>query len=381
MKIVDIKGTWISIPRSDGARMGRFGNIYRDPYPSLSPGSLAKTGKGACRSQIVQVFTDEGIVGIGEREEAPPIRDMTHLKPSLIGADPFDVQAIVGSQLSGQFAGPPQEIAAIEMACWDIIGKHAGVPVYKLMGGPVRDKVYVTRFIGITSVEETVKDALEAVEAGIKTIKLKVGLDPQKDLETVKAVRESVGDSITIRVDSNQSWSVPEAINMINRMEKYFPQFIEQPIPWWDHDGLARVKARTRVPICICEGYGYAISGLPRLMDLIKRDAIDFISTDPLRTAGMLGFKKLCAICEAAGIPVVTHWTRAGVSQAAWLHCCISNYATMYANDILCSNLKPGPIDDIITEPLKHENGYLKALDGPGLGVTLDEEKLARYSK
>ncbi len=116
-------------------------------------------------------------------------------------------------------------------------------------------------------------------------------------------------------------------------------------------------------------------------MDLIKKDAIDFISTDPLRTGGMLGFKKLCAICEAAGIPVVTHWTRAGVSQAAWLHCCISNYATMYASDILCSNLKPGPIDDIITEPLRHENGYLKALDGPGLGVILDEEKLAKYSE
>lgn len=380
MKIVDIKDTWISIPGSEVVRMGRFGKIYKDPYPTLSLDSLKEGSKGTFQSQIVQVITDEGIVGIGERERHlwRKESEMTYMKSSLIGFDPFDIEAIVESQQS-VFAGYPQGIAAIEIACWDIIGKRTGVPIYKLMGGPVRDKVYVTRFIGIKSTEETVRDALEAVESGIKTIKLKVGQDPKKDLETIKAVREAVGDFIEIRVDSNQSWSVPTAINMINRMERYFPQFIEEPIPWWDHDGLARVKARTRVPICICEGYGYSISGLPRLMDLIKKDAIDFISTDPLRTGGMLGFKKLCAVCESAGIPVVTHWTRAGVTQAAWLHCCVSNNATMYANDILCSNLKPSAIDDIITKPFKHENGYLKVPKGPGLGVVLDQEKLVKW--
>ncbi len=379
MKIIDIRETWISIPRSEAAQMGRFGKIYANPYASERDNQKGTHGKGASQSKIIRIYTDEGLIGVSEREVAPPMVSVEQLKPSLLGCDPFDVEAIVDAQLSSQFASAPQEIAAVEIACWDLMGRKTGLPVYKLMGGAVRDKVFISRFIGIMPVDETVKKARAAVDAGIRTIKLKVGWDTERDLAAVRAVREAVGESVDIRVDANQSWSVPAAISIINRLERYAPQFIEQPIPWWDHGGLARVKGRTRVPLCLCEGWGYAVAGLPRLLDLIKDDAIDFLSTDPLRAGGLLGFKKLCALCEAAGIPVVMHWTRAGVSQAAWLQCCLTNRATMYANDIICSNIGPSPIDDIITRPFIHENGCLKAPTGPGLGIELDEAKLARY--
>ncbi len=106
------------------------------------------------------------------------------------------------------------------------------------------------------------------------------------------------------------------------------------------------------------------------------------MSTDPYRTGGLLGFKKTCAICEAAGIPVISHWnnTGLGVSTATWLHACSSNRAVMYGQDILCSNLKPGPVDDIVVEPFLHKDGYLEAPKGPGLGVILDEAKLQKWT-
>jgi L-alanine-DL-glutamate epimerase-like enolase superfamily enzyme len=135
------------------------------------------------------------------------------------------------------------------------------------------------------------------------------------------------------------------------------------------------------VPICVCEGWGYEHQAdkMQLLLRLIQDHALDFLSTDPYRTGGLLGFKKVCAICEAAGIPVISHWNTLGVSTAVWLHACASNRAAMFGHDILCSNLKPGPVDDIVTAPFRHDRGYLRVPEAPGLGVALDEAKLKKW--
>jgi L-alanine-DL-glutamate epimerase-like enolase superfamily enzyme len=386
MRITDINLTWLRIPMSDSVIMGGAHDYYRGTYHDLSTEALQEMLRpGTVNSAVVQISTDEGIVGLGECEEPFFTVGVDKLRSCLVGVDPFDIQAIIERLLPPRGAPRTKELTAIEMACWDIMGKKAGLPVYKLMGGAVRDKVAITRFLGIKPVEQMVADVVRAAEAGVKTMKVKAGLNHQRDLETLKAIREAVGDYIEIRVDVNGAWSVPTAIDMINRMEQYGLQYVEGPLPNWDWDGLARVKARTGVPLCICTGLngdGVLSPGtvLARLMDLIKKDAIDVISTDPMRAGGMLGFRKLCAVCEAAGIPVVMHWSRSGISQSAWLHCCVSNNATMYAQDILCSNLEPGGIDDIITEPFEHVDGYLTVREGPGLGVALDEMKVAKYA-
>ena len=101
--------------------------------------------------------------------------------------------------------------------------------------------------------------------------------------------------------------------------------------------------------------------------------------TDPCRAGGMLGVKKPCAICEAAGIPVVLHWSRAGVSQAAWLHLAVSNRAFLWAQDILPPNVPCGPVEDIIAQPFAAVDGWLAVPEGPGLGVEVDPEKLEKH--
>jgi L-alanine-DL-glutamate epimerase-like enolase superfamily enzyme len=251
------------------------------------------------------------------------------------------------------------------------------------MGGQVWEKIPITRFIGIGSPEEVAEEALAAVRQGINTIKLKVGHDLSQDVEIVRSAREVVGDNVVIRVDANQAWSVGTAITQINRMARYNVQFVEQPIPRWDRVGLTRLRDKVGVPICICEGWGYEhhIDKLPLLLQLIQERALDFLSTDPYRTGGLRGFMKTCAICEAAGIPIVSHWnhTGLGVSTATWLHACSSNRIVMHGQDILCTNLKPGPVDDIVTAPFHHENGYLEVPSGPGLGIQLDEAKMEKW--
>jgi L-alanine-DL-glutamate epimerase-like enolase superfamily enzyme len=217
------------------------------------------------------------------------------------------------------------------------------------------------------------------VKQGVKTLKLKVGLDREQDIEIVSAVRQAVGNDVIIRIDANQAWSVGTAINQLKRLEHCHPQYIEGPISRWDEDGLATLKEHTDVPICVCEG----LASLPQLMRLIKRGAVDFISSDPARMGGLLGFKKLSAIAEAEGIPVVLHVCSLGVNTAAWLHAATSSWAMMYAHDIAYPTLGLGSwaaTDDIIDPPFKHEGGYLDVPEGHGLGVQVDQEKLKHWS-
>lgn len=373
MKITDIKTRIICVPRSEPSSMALDTNIEKD------------------MAVIVQVHTDEGIVGLGEspHDHYRPFIEVQQyiiqklVRPRLLGEDPFNIEQILGDahmtlRSSHSSVVPhPVAVAAVEMACWDIMGKVLHKPVYKLMGGKVREKVGTTAFLGVKAPEEMAKDAVAAVEEGIRTIKLKVGLGSQQDIRIVSAVRDAVGDGVALRADANQAWSVGTAINQARKMEKYDLQYIEQPIPRWDYDGLVRLRRRINVPICICEG----LTQLPPLMSLIKKEAIDFVSSDPWRMGGMLGFKKLCNICEVEGIPVVTHTPTFGLSQAAWLHLCISSRATMYDNDLEVSVIGIHRVADIITKPFTHRNGYVDVPEDFGLGVQLNESEVAKWEK
>jgi L-alanine-DL-glutamate epimerase-like enolase superfamily enzyme len=228
--------------------------------------------------------------------------------------------------------------------------------------------------------ERMIEEALNAAKQGISTLKVKVGLDPKQDVRTVRAIRDAVGEDTTLRVDANQAWSVGTAISQLSKLEECGIQYVEQPLPRWDHDGLAKLRSRCSVPICICEG----LASLPQLLQLIKKDVVDFVSTDPVRTGGLLGFRKFCSVAEAAGIPVVTHVPALGVSVAAWLHATICSRPCMYACDIPYPGWDIGswpPVDDIINESFQQQDGFLEVGDGIGLGVSLDLDRLRKWEE
>jgi L-alanine-DL-glutamate epimerase-like enolase superfamily enzyme len=321
---------------------------------------------------------------VGECEEPFFTAGLDMLKSVYIGADPCDVQELFNTRYRPRMART-KELSALEMACWNIMGKKAGLPVYKLMGGAAREKVAIALFEGVKPIEETVADVVAAVEQGIRTIKVKAGLNIKRDIDVLREIRDAVGDELELRVDANDAWTVPTAISVINQMEKFRVQYVEGPIRGYDWDGYKRIRDRVGVPLCICtalngDGAMSSEAMLGRLTDLVGKEAVDVVSTDPMRTGGMFGFQKACAICEGAGVQVVTHWPRQRVSQAAWLHLCISNYATTLAQVIIPPGLGVGPVEDIITEPFRHEDGYMKPNERPGLGVDLDHDQLARYA-
>ena len=358
-------------------------HFVRVPYIEPMAISVATIPTGT--STIVQVFTDEGIIGVGETigygDTITAIE--TQVSPLVIGEDPFNIEKILLKYLHStrvllaDLEGACYAIGAVEMAIWDIIGKKLGKPIYQLIGGKFRDNVPITAFMTLKNFDDIVNDAEEAMKQGFKTIKIKVGRDLYEDIDLVATIRERVGPKIELRVDANGAWSVGTAIRQIRKLEKYDPQYIEQPIPRFDMNGLAYVRGKSRIPIAVCEG-GLT---LYRLAEIIRNKAADVISTDPLRLGGILQFKKACHMAEACDIPIVTHIDRLGISKAAWLHVCISTPNVMFANDIIASNAPgfKGSVNNLVNVTFEHKGGGMKVLEQPGLGVMLDEESLAKY--
>lgn len=366
MEITDLKTTLVTIP-------------FREPV-RVSMGVDSRIS-----AVLIELETNEGITGVGETRYSERTDAMIHneIKRLVIGKDPFDIERVVKHYLgSGRglwwLDAANYAIAGVEMACWDIMGKASKQPIYRLMGGCYRERVSVAAFLGIDTPEKVVKESTKAVEQGVGTLKLKVGRDPVEDIEIVKQVRDAVGNGVEIRVDPNQAWSPPTAIRQINKIAKYDPQYIEQPVPRWDIEGLAMVRRRVGVPIAMCEG----ILDPYRALEAITNRAADFISTDPNRLGGLLWFKKVAGMAELADIPVILHVSSAGVTVSAWLHLATSTPNVAYANDIptVGADFGQSAVDDIITEPFKLNRGYLQVPSGNGLGVELDRAKLAKYA-
>jgi len=281
MKIVDIKTHLVTVP-------------YIEPN-MLAVGTITKGS-----SIIIQAYTDDGIVGLGEARGYNHIMAMieSEIIPLVIGEDPFNIERIVLKYLHSVTAllsdmeGASEAMGGVEMALWDIMGKKIGRPVYQLIGGKFRDKISIAAFMNLKNIDEVVQDAKVAAKQGYKTIKLKVGRDLEEDIALLAKVREAVGPGIELRVDANGSWTPGTAVRQIRKMEKYDPQFIEQPVARYDMIGLAYVRSKSHIPIAVCEG-GLT---LYRLSDIIRREAADFISTDPLRLGGVLMFKKAAHI-------------------------------------------------------------------------------------
>jgi muconate cycloisomerase len=337
-------------------------------------------------SHLVLIFvrTDAGIEGIGEANGSPDWSGETylgekavidrHLAPTLIGEDPRQIRrcmAKIGGTFGNSFAK-----AGIEMALFDILGKSLGAPIFQILGGPVRSRDLPLRFpVMPVGPAESADVARRMVAEGARTIKLKVGRDPlHEDLERVRIVREAVGPAVRITVDANGGWSVNESIRAAWRLEDYDVAFIEQPVHRLDLDGLARVRSQIRIPIMADESIFTAQDALA----CIKKGAADIITVYPGKHGGILNTVAIVEMAEAAGVHCAIgsnlEWD---VASAAMAHVAVAlpNIAIeRYASDIM------GPffhIQHALETPLQCSAGGITVPDGPGLGLTIDPEKLA----
>ncbi len=361
---------------------------------------MAFGGADLGRYVIVRVQTDEGIEGLGEatvllqwggdhgRYFGESTQTTVHivedvLAPVLVAADPFAIESIHAA-MDRTVKGYPYAKSAIDCALHDIKGKALGVPVYELLGGLARREVSIAHSLGILDLDTMRSEAAKAVEEGTRTIKVKIGLDPERDVEVVREMRKVVGDDIELVVDANQGYSTPKlAIRTLHRIEEYRIRYAEQPVEGLE--AMARVAQAVEIPIMADESAWNAHD----IVEIARLGAADVVSLYTTKPGGLGPAKKAAAVAEAFGLPCnVNGSAETGVGNAANLHLAASTARITETCVIPITTLAGREqtsvagvfyTDDIITEPFLFADGALTVPAGPGLGIELDEAKVAKY--
>ncbi len=352
--------------------------------PYVRPERWAYGERRGLASVLVQVHTDEGLVGLGEAPAYPSVDIIEAVartvEPLVAGQDPMAIERlmatidIVGTWHHVRATSPA--IAAVEMACWDIVGRVCGQPVSALLGGRVRDRAEAIYYLGMEAPEEMGAGAAAAVKAGYRTLYFKVGADDaDTDVARVAAVRDAAGPEARIRIDANESWSAAATLSTVARMAEYDLEFVEQPVSGRNLAEMAYLRSRLDVPLLANEASWTRHDQLA----VIQAGAADALSVDNCMDGGLLNLKRSAGLCDAAGYAVVKHSLgELGVATAAALHVICSSPNFLFANQAYTALLS----DDVVAgNPLDPRDGTLAAPTGPGLGVDLDEDKVGRYAE
>jgi L-alanine-DL-glutamate epimerase-like enolase superfamily enzyme len=357
---------------------------YAVRLPLIAPFIISYGTYSHVESVLVRLTTDNGLVGWGEATPDPYVTGESwaatytilrqDLLPLLRDQSPLAREAI-HARLDGLVTGAPSAKAAIDLALWDIAGKHAGMSVAALLGGPVRASLVWHATLSIGAPEAMAAEARAAVAAGHTEIKMKVGAARlQDDVARIMAVRAAVGPEITLMVDANQGWRDPAtAIRAITAIAPADPVWIEQAIRADDFAGLAEVRRATGIAQMADEGVHSARDGL-RISEL---RAADLINVKLMKTGGITGAMRLIAVCEAAGLRcMVGSMVESTIATAAGVQVALARRAVV-ANGLV------GPVmlrEDLATG-LTYTDGAIR-IDphALGLGVSVDEERVAHFA-
>ena len=331
---------------------------------------------------LVEVDDDSGHTGIGEGVGAPDPeaaeRIVQRAASDFMGREPFEIDALCAGAYHSCFeawgASVPrfgnQVLAGLEMALWDLAGKITGRPVHDLLGGARHSGVQYFYFLQGESADELAADAARAVELDAPLVYLKVGRGEALDLEIVAAVREAIGER-RLRLDANEAWDPLTAIRMIRKLERFEPEYIEQPTPSGSLAALAQVKSSVGIAI----GADQCVYTPNDVYEVCRRNAADLIVLGLHETGGISGLRKAAAIAEAAGVRVCMHGVfETGITTCATYHAAISLPNLDDGNQIMWQLLER----DIVARPsLVPAAGRLTLPAGPGFGFSLDREAIA----
>jgi len=349
---------------------------------------------------IIKLHTDEGLIGFGE---APVLKDWggdhgkyfgetpqttIHiindiLAPALAEQDPCRIEAL-HALMDKAVKGYPYCKAAVDAALYDVVGKKFAIPAYQLLGGLVRERVPIAHSLGLMEIDKAVDEAMQAKAEGVKTIKLKAGVEQKRDIELVRRIREAIGPELNICVDANQGYPTAKAaVKVTNAMAEYNLLYMEQPVEGIEQ--MAEVARRVDTPIMADES-----AWTPQdVIEIIQKKAADMVSIYTTKPGGMFKAKKVAAVAEAAGLKCnVNGSVETGVGNAANLHLAASTGVVTYGCVVPVSTPKgkgKGGIagiyyqDDIIVEPFAYSDGDIVVSPKPGLGIELDEDKLKYY--
>lgn len=343
---------------------------------------------------IVEIETDEGVIGIAETYGGDaPLRALEAARQMVVGRDPYQLTPL-RVELDGQgrpaeerpweargFAAPAL-FSAIEVACLDAIGRQTGRPVCDLLGGRVRDEVPFSAYLffkhagddewgEVMTAEALVAEARTMrARYGFGSLKIKGGvLAPDLEVAAMRALREAFGPAVPLRLDPNAAWSVATSVRVAQELAGTL-EYLEDPVPGLD--AMARVAERSPIPLAT----NMCVTAFEHLPEAVARRSIAIVLSDHHMWGGMRATVELGRLCSVFGLGVSMHSnSHLGISLAAMTHVAAAVPELTYA----CDTHYPWQTDEVISGgKLRFRDGALPVPSGPGLGVELDRDALAR---
>lgn len=278
---------------------------------------------------VVALHDNHGRVGWGEASPSALILGCTpdsvlaaldHLIPAVLGEDPRRIRYLV-DKLDRVLLGNAAAKAALDLALHDLVGQIYGEPVWRLLGGSLAEPVETDFTVGIDEPARMAAEARALVAAGFRALKVKVGEDPQKDVARVRAVREAIGEGVRIWIDANQGWTRAQAVWALTRLSEYGVEFVEQPVPAEDLEGMAWVRKRSPIPVMADE----SVHSPADALRAIRLGACDYVNIKLMKAGGLLRAQEIAAICKHAGLPnMIGGMVESNLSATAAVHFALS---------------------------------------------------------
>ena len=341
---------------------------------------------------LVEIVGEDGLSGWGEAFGPPVLTApiVEFYKSLLVSADAFAIELHWQNLYNrlrdhGQKGLAIEALSAIDIALWDLKARYLGLPVHRLMGGPLRSRVqaYATGFYrksGGDPVSYLIDEARQRADAGFTAIKLKLGFGIDEDVRLCRSIRQAVGEAMTIMVDANHAYDAVAAIRLGRHIEDLDICWFEEPVPPEDLQGYRRVKSALRIPIAGGEAEFTRWGFRPILVDRV----LDILQPDVCAAGGLSECKKIADMANAFGLRVNPHVWGTGVALAASLQL----IATLPDNPPSLNPIAPllefdqseHPIRmAVLTEPISQQAGWVEVPTGPGLGIEIDRAAITKF--
>ena len=355
-------------------------------FPLKTPYVWSQGTEEAFCVNLVELVGQDGSVGVGETTTAPDAEAqaiiLRKIGQRFVGRSVFDASLIMTEAYKGDFlvfgGNMPryanQLLCGFDMAALDLQGKVTGRPVWDLLGGAVRDHVGYFYFLQGQSIEELVADAKVAVEQRHPIIYLKVGMDRERDMAVIKAVRDAIGET-RLRLDANEAWDPATALRMISRLAPFDIEYIEQPTTSTSLEALRQITRQSPIPI----GADQSVFTLNEVFRAVSGSCAHMIAVGPREVGGLRPMIKAAGIAEAAGMKLCIHSSMTtGITTVAEHHTGRAIPNLDDGNQIMWQLLEDNIVDGIDIAPVR---GRLSLEEKPGLGIALDRDAIARAAE
>ncbi|MEW9674888.1 dipeptide epimerase [Lentibacillus sp. L22] len=356
-------------------------DVFQIELPLKEPFIISYTSFDVMPAIIIRIETDEGIVGFGESVPDEHVTgESVHsvfaalkhqLVPALLGKDPGNIQDI-HAMMDRELVRNGAAKAAVDIACYDILGKYSNLPVYTLLGGRKEQQPVIPKVLSILEPEVLAEQAKAAVAEGYQEIKMKLGIDHTKDIARVQAVRQAVGDRVKIRVDVNQGWqSVQVAKEMIRQLEPFHVSWVEQPIAQESLSMFKELKEASSIPLMADE----SLVTSQDLRTLVEHRAVDYINIKLMKSGGIYPSYKLATQADLFGIKCqIGSMVESSIGSAAGFHVALSK------QNIVSTELSGPTKFSTDVGNLGYTLPHVNITDQPGLGITVDMNALQQLA-